>query len=218
MNYKTLIIGAAATLVGGAAGFITGKIIYQKKYDNDVAEMRAYYNSRLESKNKISPRVDDVNLASRNPSAVVTEEGYTKYHRDIISTSDSETAAEEPSEDLSDEEDAELEAEEIKQKVDRIIEGSKIEIISEEEIGDFTGFGMRYLTYYEKDGVVADDNDEVVLGYEEILGNRAIPELLTSKYDDVIYVANRSYMTIYEVTVHPGKYADVMGFTEESDE
>lgn len=80
-------------------------------------------------------------------------------------------------------------------------------IISPDEFGEYEGYAMESLTYFEGDGVLADD-----LGHrmdiEETVGQEAINHM--GEYeDDCIHVRNNEMKTDYEVLLDVRSYSEV---------
>lgn len=80
-------------------------------------------------------------------------------------------------------------------------------IIPPEAFGELDEYDQISLTYYA-DGVLADENDEVIDNGEEIVGKEALNRL--GKYeDDSVFVRNDRLKTDYEVLSDQRDYSDI---------
>lgn len=76
-------------------------------------------------------------------------------------------------------------------------------IITENEFGQEDDYETVTLSYYKKDGIMTDDDNEILDGWKS-----HICEFETSK--DAIYVRNESEMTDYEILIYDGSYANLI--------
>ena len=68
------------------------------------------------------------------------------------------------------------------------------------------------LTYYEGDGVLADDNDKIIDNIDELVGED-FADHFGEYEDDSVYIRNDAFKIYYEILRDYGKYWD----SEESD-
>lgn len=237
---STIIFTAAGTLIGVTVGFIIGKIYVEKKNAAEMDELRTYYKLKMEADKKIGDSLDSVknlgrfsqnssddSIGVRNgagpviyndkatPKHIISDAEYTHYHKDDVK-SDSEDEVEDG---LDDEEESEidrLEAQEIEEEFNAQAEKAKggIAIVSEDQanmiVDKIPSYHTVYLTYWAGDDILSDENDDEVINYEAIIGSSAIPELMASEYDNVIYVQNRNVEIIYEITLNPKAYKSAL--------
>lgn len=80
-------------------------------------------------------------------------------------------------------------------------------IIPPEAFGELDEYDQISLTYYA-DGVLADENDEVIDNGEEIVGKEALNRL--GKYeDDSVFVRNDRLKTDYEILLDKRDYSEI---------
>lgn len=84
-------------------------------------------------------------------------------------------------------------------------------IIAESEFGEQDDYDCITLTYYA-DGVLTDDEDDVMTDYEHIVGNF---EDYYEKDSDVVYVRNDARRVYYEIVRDDRDYREVVGDEEE---
>lgn len=81
-------------------------------------------------------------------------------------------------------------------------------IISPEEFGEMHDYETVSLTYYD-DGILADDNDEMVEDVEEVVGVDFFSHF--GEYeDDSVFVRNDRLRCDYEILLDHQKYSDVV--------
>ena len=76
--------------------------------------------------------------------------------------------------------------------------------IEPEKFGEFSDYDTVFLTYY-KDGVLADDMDDIVSAPKDIVGND-FESYFGTYEEDVCYVRNDIKMCDYEITRDPRSY------------
>lgn len=77
-------------------------------------------------------------------------------------------------------------------------------VIAPEEFGDLPDYDTIELTYYA-DGVLADDNDEIVDDVDEIVGSDSL-ETFGQYEDDSVYVRNDRLKADYEILLDHREY------------
>lgn len=76
-----------------------------------------------------------------------------------------------------------------------------IRIIEEEEFGTLTDYEVETLTYYD-DGLIANEDDELLDDTEEIIGHEALVKLCDPEDDtDVLFVRNDQLLKDFEIIV-----------------
>ena len=89
-----------------------------------------------------------------------------------------------------------------------IVEGPIV--ITPDEFNDIEfGWSMHALTYYDGDGILADDW-YVKQDIEDTIGEEALECFGKHSEEDVVHVRNEENMAHYEVVRDPRKYADVL--------
>lgn len=82
-------------------------------------------------------------------------------------------------------------------------------VITPEEFGEFDDYEPISLVYYA-DGVLADDNDELVEEVEEVVGSDWLTRF--GEYEpDTVYVRNDRFKADYEITRDFRSYKEVVG-------
>lgn len=80
-------------------------------------------------------------------------------------------------------------------------------VISSDQYGEYYGFDLESLTYYA-DGVMTNDNDEVIEDVERIIGEEW-KEFMIEDEEECVFVRNETLETDYEVVSDPRKYSEV---------
>lgn len=85
-------------------------------------------------------------------------------------------------------------------------------IISDEEfMQNEHDMSQVMMTYYEGDGVLADETDEVHTNIDEVIGNYNIPRFgHRSGEEHIVYIRNHILGTEFEVHRNTGKYSDIV--------
>jgi hypothetical protein len=80
-------------------------------------------------------------------------------------------------------------------------------VISPDEYGEIDDYEKLSFTYY--DGILMDDNDDIVYNIEEVVGFDALNRF--GEYeDDSVFVRNERLKCDYEITLDQGKYSDII--------
>ena len=94
------------------------------------------------------------------------------------------------------------------EKEKRKIQAESPYIITPEEFGEFEEYERISLTYYS-DGVLADENDELVEDVEEVVGFDSFNHF--GEYeDDSVFVRNEAKKCDYEILLDYRRYSDVI--------
>lgn len=81
-------------------------------------------------------------------------------------------------------------------------------VISPDEFGEIDNYEEISMTYYS-DGVLADDNDNIVNDVEDIIGTESLTHF--GEYeDDSVFVRNDCLKCDYEILLDSRKYSDVL--------
>lgn len=186
MNIKVVGAVAAAFGIGGAVGYLTRGAIESKKAHN-VEE--CVYN-KLKEKNK---KIDEL----KKKICEINE----KLEQSLNYESDSKDPVK-PEEFVEDLEEIEAPAPEEK-------ENDEMDIYAI-GIGDFmqdAEYSKVYLTYYKRDGKLADQSDrDITADAEMILGD--LVELFAEYTGSVMYIRNESNLKDYEIDFENDAFAD----------
>lgn len=81
---------------------------------------------------------------------------------------------------------------------------------------EYESFSKNTLTYFEKDGVIADDRDEVIVDYLAYIGDEALDSFGEGSDDpNLVYVRNLSKEADYEIVKDPTAYQEtVLGYDD----
>lgn len=83
-------------------------------------------------------------------------------------------------------------------------------VISSKEFDDLADYEVVCLTYYEADGVLADEFDEAVEDVAGMIGEEALAHFGDDEEDpDTVYVKDDKEETRYEIVLDSRSYADV---------
>lgn len=168
--FKGLCIFAAGTLVGAAVAAKAVREKYQQEAEEEIAEMREYYREK-EQKRKEAEECEAIAEETESEyKEIVKDEGYTNY------TQYNDVKPEE--------------------KIDDDVEDEWIpSIIDPEEFGEDPSYDTATLTYF-KDGVLADEVDEV-------MDPKMVGEENLKIFDEFgarsIYVRNDEHMIDFEI-------------------
>ena len=82
-------------------------------------------------------------------------------------------------------------------------------MISPDEFSEFDDYEAIDLTYYEGDGVLVDEDDELVDDVIETVGKNVLEYLQNENSEDVVHVRNDKLKSDYEICKVSGSYEDV---------
>lgn len=89
------------------------------------------------------------------------------------------------------------------------------EVIAPEETWE-QDYPMITLTYYEGDGVLADERDRIIGNVDEMVGEDFASHF--GEYeDDTVYIKNPNFKSYYEILRDYGSYSEVVGGDEDRD-
>jgi hypothetical protein len=87
------------------------------------------------------------------------------------------------------------------------------EVIAPEETWE-QDYPMITLTYYEGDGVLADERDRIIGNIDEMVGEDFASHF--GEYeDDTVYIKNPNFKSYYEILRDYGSYSEVVGGDED---
>ena len=167
--FKDLCIFAAGALVGAVVAAKAVREKYQQEAEEEIAEMREYYREK-QQENKTEEVKEEKDEPTEEYKEIVKDEGYTNY------TQYNDVKPEE--------------------KIDDDVEDEWTpSIIDPEEFGEDPSYDTATLTYF-KDGVLADEVDEV-------MDPKMVGEENLKIFDEFgarsIYVRNDEHMIDFEI-------------------
>ena len=198
-------IGLVAFIAGAAIGsFATWQYVkkkYEKLAQEEIEEVREYYGHKhsepeqAEDEESVEEFVNSTTAAIANrdkPSvaeyaAKISKEGYTNYSNNAKH------------------EDPKLKDRFVPPSVPDPVD--KPYVISPDEFGEFEEYAQISLTYFA-DGVVTDDDDEILDNWEEIIGNAL--DHLGEYEDDAVHVRNDARKCDYEILARNKKYSEFL--------
>lgn len=95
------------------------------------------------------------------------------------------------------------------EKVSSYIKDDGPEVIPPDEFGEYLNYDTESLTFYEGDGVLTDDRDNVVEDVEIMVGPNAL-DSFGEWEDDRVCVLNNATECYYEILRDNGKYSDLI--------
>lgn len=172
--FKDLCIFAAGALVGAAVAAKAVRERYHQEAEEEIAEMREYYREKEQKRREAEENEAVVEVKEETESEykeIVKEKGYTNY------TQYNDTESE-------------------NNKIDDDVEDEWAPcIIDVEEFGEDPSYDTATLTYF-KDGVLADEVDEV-------MDPKMVGEENLKIFDEfgarAIYVRNEEHMIDFEI-------------------
>lgn len=211
--FPTILVGVGSFLIGGSLGLMLGE-------EEDTEDISLYEESDIV--------VDGVNERM--------EDAYAEFTKDYESQEDLEEEDEEE-EYLMIERSEEYPNIVYARKYDKekdedwMIEGdkdgdsdlpylNKPDVITVDSFeNDFEEFSKETLTYYEEDGVLADDRDEVIVDYIDYVGENALDSFGEGSEDpNLVYVRNYDKEVDFEIVKDESSYQkEVLGYNDPYD-
>ena len=188
--FKGLCIFAAGALVGATVAAKAVREKYQQEAEEEIAEMREYYRELKKEATKVDTTEDDTKEESKEDfrpieelaeaEGIIKDKGYVNY-TNYNDTDYSENNKEEQ------------------------VDEDEIYIIDPEEFGGENGeYDTATLTYF-KDGVLADEVDEIVT-YNVIGGEENLQPFKDYPDCTAVYVRDDNIMVDYEILRDPYQY------------
>lgn len=172
-------LGAAA---GATAAWTFAKVKFERLANENIESVRRAYSRRMERENSSSAETNTKKPAETENSDSQKPDLMSYYsnkiHREGYSGND--------------------------KKVESV---ESPYIIPPEAFGELDEYDQISLTYYA-DGVLADENDEVIENGEEIVGKDALNRLGKDE-EDAVFVRNDRLKTDYEVLSDQRDYSDI---------
>lgn len=230
-NNLKLLLGVLSGIgIGAVSTYFGVKSHFQKMYEDDVDEIREWYNNKLleltgdivpeevveiskeqveDSKNKFSGKkayVDYTKYAKDRPSLVdaVRKAGLEPIPDESFLTPVEDLHPEEESDEIEDE------SMEDTQPVDIVSDGKSIYIITKDEFFDTNiDYEKLTLTFFKVDSVLTDERMEVIESPEKFIGNESNLRFGFKSGDNMaVYIRNERNTTDYEVVLDLGSYFD----------
>lgn len=186
--FVMFVVGAAA---GSAATWLYAKKYYERIAQEEIDSVKAVFserkpdtvvkNNNVQEENQRKADIAKLKPDLVNYAAKLQEEGYTNY------TKHSEKTIEEKD----------------------VPMPNKPYIISPEEFGESGNYTQISLTYYS-DGVLADDEDEIIEDIDDTVG-KDFADHFGDYEDDSVFVRNDRLRCDYEILKDNRSYHDVVG-------
>ena len=198
--FKGLCIFATGAIVGAAVAAKAVREKYQQEAEEEIAEMREYYRELKKEATKVDTTEDDTKEESKEDfrpieelaeaEEIIKDKGYVNY-TNYNDTDYSENNKEEQ------------------------VDEDEIYIIDPEEFGGENGeYDTATLTYF-KDGVLADEVDEIV-AYNIIGGEENLQPFKDYPDCNAVYVRDDNIMVDYEILRDPYQYDEYkMDFSDD---
>lgn len=198
--FKGLCIFAAGALVGAAVAAKAVREKYQQEAEEEIAEMREYYRELKKEATKVDTAEDNTKEETKEDfrpieelaeaEGIIKDKGYVNY-TNYNDTDYNENNKEEQ------------------------VDEDEIYIIDPEEFGGENGeYDTATLTYF-KDGVLADEVDEIVT-YNVIGGEENLQPFKDYPDCTAVYVRDDNIMVDYEILRDPYQYDEYkMDFSDD---
>lgn len=186
--FVMFVVGAAA---GSAATWLYAKKYYERIAQEEIDSVKAVFserkpdtvvkNNKVQEENQHKADIAKLKPDLVNYAAKLQEEGYTNYTKH--------------SEKIIEEKDVPM--------------PNKPYIISPEEFGESGNYTQISLTYYS-DGVLADDEDEIIEDIDDTVGED-FADHFGDYEDDSVFIRNDRLRCDYEILKDNRSYHDVAG-------
>lgn len=192
MNIKNILIFLAGAVVGGGAAYFVTKRLVEQKCDQEIQEVRDYYSDPDRKTLKDIKEVDnaetdeeqeDIIEESPKPSSkpdlkkMAAKVRYDQYYGNSGNSDSDSVSKEEDEEVLPD-----------------------IEIIDENDFRCTNEYEKKALTYFMGDDTLMDDDDgEIIDDIQGCISHEALNRFV----EGVVYVRNNKTFTDFEVTEDP---------------
>lgn len=223
MNRQTILIISGASVASFAAG-VFGGFLYAKRtlvagyteiLEAELEEMRNHYDKRYKVNGYETPQETARRLGV--PVAPQPDDGPVEVFDSVVKDLGAALIAEQ-AQNIFDKPEQPTEEQIAEDVAARSVDHPYI--ISEEEyLENETDYRQIVLTYYEGDGVLADEADQTIDEVETYVGK----ELLTrfgyrSSGPTLLYVRNDHFSLDFEIVKSTGKYSvEVLGYDENTD-
>lgn len=234
MSAKGILIFLGGTALGGLAGYFVGKKAAEKKCDDELIEMKAFYDRRLDEEIKkindgahqLAENIVTLRTNANKPPLSEMEKDYIEKAENAAETGNyiSDEVLENQYQEYYDElarESGEEYSKETKTALkmarhNAFDEGTTriYEVDEKTVMAQDSEYNVEYLTYYGHEVLAYTDDDEVLhdstistsIGNVDILDNSYARER-----KDTIYIRNDKTMTDYVVVIEEQEYHEVVG-------
>lgn len=199
---KDLLVKGMIFLAGGAIGSVVTWKLVKTKYEQIIADkteenefLRDRYSKNKDIEKAGEALTEDLKNGIENPDELTVQEIRDKVQElGYIN------------------EQAMKEKEKEKEKEEADDMGGP-EVIAPEETWE-QDYPMITLTYYEGDGVLADERDRIIGNVDEMVGEDFASHF--GEYeDDTVYIKNPNFKSYYEILRDYGSYSEVVGGDED---
>lgn len=194
-NIKKVAIFVAGLAIGGVSTYFATKSKYTEIMNEEIDMVRDYYSGLLKGEVDIDEDEDE------ESEPTVAEEAVSEVKPNIREVY--KQKVEECGYSYDEEDEDEDDEEESKTTYDAPY------VIPPEDLGEYEDYEVIELMYYEEDGILADDCDEIVDDVEGTVGWAALKSF--GEYeDDAVHVRNDMRRCDYEILRNDGAYRDVV--------
>lgn len=208
LKYALFFIGGLA--LGGSAGYVSAKMVLEKKYsdiaDQQIADMEEYYEKRMDyGRQSTVIFTDDAEINDPEDASTIKEKLIDNYEK----TTNYASIYGSVHNDDEDDQDLEKTPEDIANEEHQANKNKPPRAISLEEYENLPPYiAKETLYFYHYDEIIADDNEEEVLNPEMLLGNVLNDIDFHDSDEQIIFVMNYATDTVYEVQRVMGAYTD----------
>lgn len=198
-----VVIFAAGMLLGGISASVITKRKYEKLAEEEIQSVKEMFKRKIERDKAIQEQEQkEENKQEEIKQEVVVEEPIQEEPERFELIYDNMTKAyRQNNKEWVDEK---ARREKVKELLNKI--SYEPEVIDPEEFGE-TGYDMVTLTYFA-DGVIADDLDEIVDDYEQLVGREFIK--IFNDFDaTTVYVRNEYWEIDYEIVRDDWFFTDI---------
>lgn len=181
---------AAGSVIGSAVAWRYAKKKYETIAEEEIQSVKEAF---LKKQNELNNRLSEVNNLLKEK---IKEEVISKEHDDIDSTPD----IDEPEE---------HEDYEAVLKKNKYYRDDRPYIITQEDFKEGVDGYNTVTLYCYADGVIADEDDEIIDHVDETIGNESVNYFENECFDDCIYVRNDTLKCDYEILRSEKEYSDV---------
>lgn len=193
MDVKNVLIFLGGVVVGGGATYLYLDKRFNDRLDREVEDVKSYYaaknaDEQVEEAEELNEEVEPSNLTLENipkdkASCDIPEEEKAEYEKLLKKTDYAKKAAKKKS----------------PKKKEEILEKEPYIIDADTYYEKKSKYDKRVLTYYEKDDVFVEDDENIVKDGYIIVGKENMDPINFKEYDSTIYVRNEDLKTDFEV-------------------
>lgn len=239
-NYIWVLLCGVTGLVGYWLGRKSNEKRMREELQKEVHDLKAYYRKGLEKKEKEyreqlseagfifgKKDVDLRDRSSMHPGIIpeydppgdplVDQTPGGQQHRMVANMQERNSIAkryqEQDFKDMDEDQESDDEEEEDLYSEEELILNHPYVISAEEYHEEKNWYDKEEFDFYQKDAALVNDHEEIILNWEDEIGEDALAILLTIEPKDVheVYVRNDQESTDYLITVKPGS-ASELGF------